>query len=316
MQRRHALEALAFGTAISGAAFAQSERRDTTSPRNTSPSQADAPFIVARDGTRLFWREWGRGRPILFLSSLALPSNMWDYQLMAFASHGFRCIAFDRRGHGRSDIPPGGYDYDTLADDVSVIIEALDLRDLTLVSHSMAGGEIIRYLSRHGSSRVGRIVLLATTTPFLLKTDENPNGVAKEALDSLWAGWRKDYPQWVAENVDPFFVPETPRAIKAWMVNLVTQITVPVAVACSQALAFADFRDEMESIVTPALVIHGDRDASAPLALTGKPSAALIPHCRLKIYEGAPHGLMYTHADRLHADMLRFISDTTAVPNS
>jgi pimeloyl-ACP methyl ester carboxylesterase len=151
----------------------QSSRTAASTPTRT----VTEPFIEAQDGTRLYWTQWGAGRPILFLNSAGVSTQMWDYQMVEFADQGYRCIAFDRRGHGRSDRPLGGYDYDTFADDVASVISALDLRDLTLVGHSMAGGEIVRYLTRHGSARVARIVLLAPTTPYLMKTADNPNGV-------------------------------------------------------------------------------------------------------------------------------------------
>jgi len=307
MQRRDALKAVV-AIAAADVISAQSEAAASTAqPPRQAKSPATRHYIEARDGTHLYWREWGRGPSILFLTSAALPVEMWTYQMTAFADAGFRCLTFDRRGHGRSDVPAHGYDYDTLADDLDSVIEALDLHDLTLVSHSMAGGEIVRYLTRHGGRRIARTVMLAPTTPFFLKTQDNPHGVPEEAFEALRAGWRKDYPRWVAENTDAFFTPETSPAMKAWMVSLITQITVPVAIACNQAVTTTDFRTEMQAIRTPTLIIHGDKDASAPLALTGQPSAALIPGCELKVYAGAPHGLMYTHSDRLHADMLGFI---------
>ena len=178
------------------------------------------PFITAKDGAELYWREWGEGAPILFLSSLGCDSRMWDYQIAAFADEGFRCIGFDRRGHGRSDQPARGYDFDTFADDVAALVENLDLSDLTLIAHSMAGGEAVRYLTRHGSQRVARLILLAPTTPMLLKTHDNPNGLPMEAFEALWAGWRRDYPKWVDDNLAPFFIPETSPAMMRWGVTL------------------------------------------------------------------------------------------------
>jgi pimeloyl-ACP methyl ester carboxylesterase len=234
---------------------------------------------------------------------------MWDYQVAAFAEQGFRCIGFDRRGHGRSGQPAGGYDYDTFADDIGALAEELDLGGLTVVSHSMAAGEAVRYLTRRGARRVSRLVLLAPTTPMLLKTDDNPNGAPRAGFETLWAQWKRDYPKWIADNLAPFFVPETSPAMMRWGANLL-KASVPVALACSRAMVEEDFRAEMRRIEIPVLLIHGDRDRSAPLALTAEPSAALIPNCRLLVYEGAPHGLMFTHMDRLHEDMLRFMRET------
>jgi non-heme chloroperoxidase len=268
------------------------------------------PFITAKDGTSLYWREWGDGAPILFLNSLGLGSQMWDYQIAAFSEEGFRCIGFDRRGHGRSDQPARGYDHDTFADDVATLIGELDLRGLTLIGHSMAGGEMVRYLTRHGCDRVARMILLAPMTPMLLKTQDNPNGVPASEFEALWALWRRDYPKWVADATAPFFVPETSPAMMRWGARLVEQVAVPVALACGRAMVAEDFRAEMQQIEVPTLLIHGDRDRSAPIEITGIPSARLIPRCRFLIYEGAPHGLLFTHMDRLHEDVLEFVWDT------
>jgi non-heme chloroperoxidase len=264
------------------------------------------PFITARDGTQLYWREWGAGPPLLFLGSLGLGGRMWDYQIAAFADEGFRCIALDRRGHGRSEEPARGYDHDTFAADVARLIEALDLSGVTLITHSMAGGEAVRYLSRHGSGRVARLVLLAPMTPALLQGPDNPDGAPRAGFEALWAAWRRDHPKWVEEATAPFFVPETSPALMRWVVAQM-QASLPVVLACSRAMVEEDFRAEMRRIAIPTLLIHGDRDRSAPIELTGKPSAALIPGCRFLIYEGAPHGLIYTHMDRLHGDILSFL---------
>jgi non-heme chloroperoxidase len=267
------------------------------------------PFIKAKDGVQLYWHDFGEGAPMLFLNSLGCGSQMWDYQIPTFAEAGFRCICFDRRGHGRSDQPAAGYDLDTFADDVAMLIDELDLSGLTVVTHSMAGGEAIRYLTRHGSGRVARLILLAPTTPKLLKSEDNPNGAPKENFEALRAQWKRDYPKWVADNLAPFFIPETSPAMMRWGANLL-QISIPIALACNRAMVEADFRAEMRRVEVPTLLIHGDRDRSAPIELTARPSAALIPGCRFLTYEGAPHGLMFTHMDRLHADILQFMRET------
>ncbi len=229
--------------------------------------------------------------------------------MIAFADEGFRCIGFDRRGHGRSDQPARGYDFDTFADDVAALIETLDLSRLTLIGHSIAGGEAVRYLTRHGKERVARVVLLAPTTPMLLKTDDNPNGALRAAFETQWAQWRRDYPKWIADNVQPFFIPETSPAMMRWGANLL-QTPVPIAPACARAMVEEDFRAEMRRIEAPTLIIHGDRDRSAPIEVTGNPSAELVPDCRLLVYPDAPHGLMFTHMDQVHADILRFVRKT------
>ena len=262
------------------------------------------PFVHAPDGTRLYWTQWGSGRPILFSSSGGMPTEMWNYQMGALADQGYRCIAFDRRGHGRSDVPSSGYDFDTFADDLAALVTALELEDLTFISHSMGGGEVVRYLTRHGSARVRRLVLISPTTPFMLQTADNPDGIPQATLEALRDSWRKDYPKWVADNTAPFFVPETSPAMMRWGAGLLSSWPARLAIACNIALTTTDFRSELRNICVPTLVIHGDRDVSAPLALTGQPTAELIPGCRLKVYAGAPHGLLYTHMDPLHADIL------------
>jgi non-heme chloroperoxidase len=266
------------------------------------------PFITAKDGAKLYWHAWGEGAPVLFLNSLGCGSRMWDYQMAALADEGFRCIGFDRRGHGRSDQPERGYDFDIFADDLAALMDELGLEHVTLIAHSMAGGEAVRFLSRHGRKRVARVILIAPTTPMLLKTDDNPNGAPKESFEMLWTQWRRDYPKWIADNVAPFFIPETSPAMMRWGANLL-QTSLPIVLACNQAMVKADFRAEMRQIHVPTLIIHGDRDRSAPLELTGKPSAELISGSRLLVYPGAPHGLMFTHMDSLHADIVRFMRE-------
>lgn len=308
MHRRNLLKSAASVAAAAGT-FSVATAAEKP-PVTNSSSWAGMSFVQTRDGTRLFWKEWGEGEPLLFFNSLGLSSQMWDYQLPVFAEAGFRCVAFDRRGPGRSDIPAKGYDYDTLADDAATVINALKLNGLTLVGHSMGCSEIVRYLTRHGGARVRRIVLLSPTTPFLLKTADNPSGIPEAGFEALRTQWKKDFPKWISDNTDPFFTPQTSPALMQWGKSQLMKMSLPVQLACNIALTRTDFRAELKKISVPALIVHGDKDASAPLTLTGKPTAALIPNCQLKIYEGAPHGLMYTHAEKLHADMLQFMQTT------
>lgn len=187
-----------------------------TALKSTSSSLAPAaaaPFAVASDGARLHCCAWGEGAPVLFLHSWAMQARMWDYQFAALASHGLRCLGFDRRGHGRSDQPAGGYDYDTLADDLAAVVETLDLRDVTLVGHSMGAGEAVRYVTRHGSGRVKRLVFLAPTTPFLTQTPDNPAGLPAAAFEAMRMAWMADFPRWVGENAAAFFTPTTSAAL-------------------------------------------------------------------------------------------------------
>ena len=280
--------------------------------RNPSPAtgqpRIDGPFVVTRDGQHLFHRDWGTGRPIVFLAAWALPSAMWDYQMTALVEDGFRCVAYDRRGHGRSSQPGGGYDYDTLADDLAAVLDALDLRDVTLVGMSMAGGEITRYLTRHGRARSPawstcppprrRIAPGRPTT----RTASRPRCSRRSSASQLL----RDYPQWIDDNRAPFFLPDTPRPIQEWVRGLMLGHSLKALVDCTRSMATTDFRAELPRIRVPALLVHGTRDASAPIEVTGRPTAALIPGARLDVYEGAPHGLFVTHRERLTADLRAF----------
>lgn len=265
-------------------------------------------FVETRDGTRLYVKDWGRGKPVVFVHSWALNADMWQYQMVDLVDRGHRCVAYDKRGHGRSSQPDTGYDYDRLADDLASVLEQLDLRDVTLVGHSMGGGEIVRHLSRHGASRVARIALLASTTPFVLKTADNPDGVDRAMFDFVRAAIRADFPRWLEENARPFVTPETSDAMLDWLKGLMLQCSLRAALECNVAVTETDLRADLRAITLPTLIIHGDADASAPLGLTGERSAKLIANARLEVYRGAPHGLFVTHRERLNADLHAFIS--------
>jgi len=263
--------------------------------------------LTGHDGVRLFHRDWGQGKPVVFLSGWALSGDCWRYQMLPLSEQGFRTVAYDRRGHGRSDDPGRGFDYDSLADDLAAVLDGLDLRDVTLVAHSMAGGEAVRYLTRHGGrGRVARVLFVAPTLPFLLKTSDNPEGIDGQLFDYVREVWRRDYAQWLADNERPFFMPDTPQPIMDWGRGLMMQCSLKAVIECNKAMVETDFRAELRGLSVPCLVIQGDRDASAPLPVTGARAARLIPGGRLKIYEGAPHGLFLTHADRLNADLIAF----------
>jgi pimeloyl-ACP methyl ester carboxylesterase len=307
MNRRNLLMTVAAGTAAAATA-AQSASAAKSKPAPLSDSRIST--LQTQDGTRLFCKDWGSGAPMVFVHSWALNGNMWQYQTVDFAVHGIRCITYDRRGHGRSDQPATGYDTNTLADDLAMVLESLDLTNATLVGHSMGGGEIVRYLSRHGAQRVARIVLLAPTTPFLKQTADNPDGIPIQAFEALRRTWAADFPKWLADNTAAFFTKDTSLPMQQWGISMMLPMSVPIAIACNEAMVDTDFRADLRAIAVPALVIHGDADASAPLALTGAKTAALIPHCELKVYEGAPHGLFITHKERVNADIMQFVGRT------
>lgn len=299
-----------FAAANAGGSLAASSflaTRDTLPPSAAVAHCHRAAFIDRADGTALFYRDWGTGRPLVFVASAALSSAMWAYQMVPLTRAGFRCVAFDRRGHGRSSDPGRGYDFDTLADDLAAVMDALDLRNATLIGHSTGCGEIVRYLTRHGSGRVRRIALLAPTTPFLLKTADNPNGIDRAACEAVRAAWLRDYPKWLSENERPFVMPETSQHLIDWCKSLMLETSLQAAIECHIAATETDFRPELARIEIPALIVQGTADVSAPIDLTGRATARLIRGSELKVYDGAPHGLFLTHVERLNADLLRFV---------
>jgi pimeloyl-ACP methyl ester carboxylesterase len=267
------------------------------------------PFFSSNDQTQLFYQDYGTGHPLVFLSAWAMNSTMWEYQMLSFNDLSYRCLAYDRRGHGRSDRPAEGYHLDQLADDLEALLEHLDLRNAILVGISMGGSEIIRYLSRHGTRRISRIVLIAAMSPFLLKTDDNPEGVEEVYFEQIRTILQKDFPQWLADGADAFYRPEVlgvSPGIVQWTINMMLQTSLHAAIETQRLNTCTDFRSELPAITVPALVIHGDADQSIPVQF-GRRTAELIPGCQYHEYTGAPHGLFFTHIDRLTTDITAFI---------
>ena len=264
-------------------------------------------YATASDGTKLFVQDWGSGKPVLLLAAWTFNSSVWGSQIVALNAKGFRCVAPDRRGHGRSEMPMTGYDLDTLTDDVAAVIQKYDLHDVTIVAHSMGSIEAVNYLARHGAERIARLVLVAPTTPFIVQTEDNPVAVPRAMVEAQNAAIAQDFPKWMGENEAPFFMPDTPDVTRAWIREMMVSVPLPVALACRRTISSADLRAAAKSIDCPTLIVHGDKDASAPLELTGAKTAALIRGSKLAIYEGAPHALPLTHSARLMADLLAFI---------
>jgi pimeloyl-ACP methyl ester carboxylesterase len=305
MNRRNILTSFAISTALAAAKSAKSGK---SAPKSHTAKGPAGSFIEVDNRTRLFYKDWGTGKPVLFVHSLGVTADLWQYQMIDLIDRGLRCVAYDRRGHGRSSDPGGGYAMDILADDLHAIIESLDLRDVTVIGHSFGCREIVRYLSRHGSARIARAALVAPTLPFLLKTADNPSGLDQAAVDQLRACYTTDFPKWLKDNERPFVVPETSQPMIDWVKTMFLQASLQAVVECNRVGFETDFRAELAKLDLPTAVIQGDKDASAPLELTGRKTAALIPGCRLIVYEGAPHGLMLTHIKRLNADLLGFIA--------
>ena len=271
------------------------------------------PFVSGSGNTSLFTSAWGEGRPVVMLASAGMSSTMWDYQRAFLADNGFRAIGYDRRGHGRSDDPGTGYDYDTLADDLAAVLEFHDVRDAVVVAHSMGGGEIVRYLSRHGSERVAKLVLVATTLPFPAKTEDNPNGIEPAVAAGLRDRWKQDFAQWVRELAPPFVgagLPgcEVSDALLEQGIADMLRTTLRAHLECNKAIVATDFRAELKEITLPTLIVHGDKDVSTPIEVSGYRQAELIAGSELVVYENGPHGLFMTHRDRLNADLLAFVT--------
>lgn len=267
------------------------------------------PFFESKDGVQLFYQEWGTGNPVVFVSGWSLSSRMWDYQRIFLADNGLRCIAYDRRGHGRSDDPGKGYNFNTLADDLASLIEHLNLGNVTLVCHSMGGGEVIRYLSRHGSNRISGAVLIAAIVPFLMKTEDNPNGIPKEGADRVRETWKHDFPNWLIENELPYLDRADKSALGEWTRWDMLQTSLKAVIECNKQIIETDFRKEMQLITVPTLIIHGDKDQSIPVEISGQKSAKLLPKNKFILYKDAPHGLYITHSDRINKDILTFVQE-------
>lgn len=280
----------------------------TSSPQHLSQRS----LIETQDGTTLFFLDWGTGKPVVFVHGWVLGAEMWEYQMTALSSQGLRCIAYDKRGCGRSSQPGDGYDFDTLADDLATLIEQLDLQDVTLVAHSMGGGEIARYLSRHGTSRIERAALISTITPFLRKTPGNPDGFDPSSFEQTIAGLQQDRPHYFMAMAPGFFGAGLPNCsvspeMTQWVVNLALRASPWAAIKMMQAQSETDFQGDMSAFTIPTLIIHGDRDMGAPIALAGQKTADAISGSQLKVYENAAHGLFITHKEQLNRDLLTFI---------
>lgn len=270
-------------------------------------------YAETKDGTTLFYNDWGTGKPVVLIHGWPVNADMWEYQAPFLASQGLRVIAYDRRGFGRSSQPWSGYDYDTLADDLAAVLDKLDLRDATLVGYSMGGGEVARYCSRHGGSgRVGKAVLLSAVTPYMLKTPDHPEGVDQSVFDQMLEGLKADRPHFLATFAKQFFGAgllnfKVSNEIMQWTGNLAMQASPRATIECARAFAATDFRADMKSIRVPTLVIHGTGDATVPIDVSGRPSARMIQGAKLLEYEGASHATFFVEKDRLNADLLAFI---------
>ncbi len=270
------------------------------------------PLIKTSDGVELFYNDWGSGRPVVLIHGWPLNSQMWEYQAPVLAASGLRVVAYDRRGFGKSGQPWSGYDYDTLADDLHALLEALDLRDATLVGFSMGGGEIARYLSRHGAGRVAKTVLLSAVTPMLLKTPSHPDGADQSVFDKMLDGLAADRPSFLATFGKQFFGAgllnfTVTTEILEWSLWMAMAASPRATTECVRAFSATDFRPDMAAFSMPTLVIHGTSDVTVPIDISGRAAARMIPGAKLIEYEGAPHSTFFNEKDRLNQDLLAFI---------
>lgn len=273
------------------------------------------PYIKTADQFSLFYTDYPGDAPVVFAHAWALNGDMWNYQLTDLLTAGFRCITYDRRGHGRSDRSPTGYDIDTLADDLGAVIEGLDLSDVTLIGHSMGTGEVVRYLTRHGAGRIARIVLSGAVTPMLLQSPDNPDGIPKDVAAQVRSVMLRDIGDWMEmSGKAEYFSGEhrVSQELMDWTLNTIAAVPLPILTQTSDAFLRADFRSELAELTVPALVIHGTADASMPIDLTARKTAALIPDCRLVTIDGAGHGLYLSESRRYNAALLEFITSTRA----
>ena len=270
------------------------------------------PTITTADGTVIYFKDWGSGQPVVFSHGWPLSADAWDEQLNFVAANGFRGVAYDRRGHGRSSQPWGGNDMDTYAEDLAQLIEQLDLHDVVLVGHSAGGGDITRYIGRHGTSRVAKAVLVDAIPPLMLKTDANPDGVPIEVFDEIRASVLNDRSQFYEDLSLPFYGGNREGSTLSqgvrdafWLMSM--QAGLKGAYDNIKAFSETDFSEDLKRFDIPTLIIHGEDDQNVPIANSALKSSKIVPNAELKIYPGAPHGLTVTHKDQFNADLLAFL---------
>ena len=269
-------------------------------------------FVTTPDNTRLYVKDWGSGRPVILLHGWPLSSDSWDDQAMAIAEAGYRTIAYDRRGFGRSSQPWTGYDYDTLSDDLAAVIEQTGAEDAVLVGFSMGGGEVARYMSRHGAKGVAKTVLVSSVLPYMLKTKGNPEGVDQSVFDGMAEAMKEDRAKFFRTFFRSFYgvslmSRDTSEEVLEWSRSVAMQASLKATLECAKAFATTDFRADLKSFAVPTLVIHGANDQTVPIDASGRRAAVAIANAILIEYDDGAHGLQATHKHQLSKDLLDFI---------
>ena len=278
----------------------------------TTATQRTHDTITVSDGTRIYFKDWGSGQPVVFSHGWPLSADAWDDQMVFLGLHGYRCIAHDRRGHGRSSQPWNGNEMDTYADDLAALVQALDLRQAIHVGHSTGGGEVARYIGRHGTSRVAKAVLIGAVPPLMLKTEANPGGLPMQAFDAIRAGVLADRSQFFKDFTAPFYGANRPGANVSqgvrdsfWMQGM--QGGFKAVLDCIKAFSETDFTEDLKKIDVPTLIMHGDDDQIVPIGASAMLSAKLVKNSTLKVYPGFAHGMCTVNKDQINADLLAFI---------
>ncbi len=281
---------------------------------NTMAGIENSSYLTTMDGTRIYYKDWGQGQPVLFSHGWPLNADAWDDQMTLVADHGYRAIAHDRRGHGRSSQPWNGNDLDTYADDLAALIEALDLRDVILVGHSTGGGEVTRYVGRHGTGRVAKVVLVSAIPPLMLRTSTNPEGTPIEVFDGIRNGVAGDRSQFYQDLSATFYGANRPGSQVSqgtrdmfWLWSM--QVGLKGAYDCVKAFSETDLTEDLKQIDVPTLVVHGDDDQIVPIAASALKSAKIVEDATLKVHPGAPHGfpMLPEFSQRFNADLLAFL---------
>jgi len=272
----------------------------------------DVSTIMTKDGTQIYFKDWGTGLPVVFSHGWPLSADAWDDQMLFLGEHGYRVIAHDRRGHGRSSQPWTGNDLDTYADDLAALVSALDLRDAVHVGHSTGGGEVARYIARHGTQRVAKAVLIGAIPPLMLRTAANPGGLPIDVFDGIRASVLADRSQFFKDLSAPFYGANRPGSKVSqglrdsfWLQGM--QAGFKGVFDCIKAFSETDQTDDLKKLNVPTLFIHGDDDQIVPIAASAHAAVKLAPRARLKVYPGAPHGLCSTHKEQINADLLEFL---------